>query len=87
MTKPNVDIFAAAQGVGNGAPLKTAKAKANETINRNYIAVRAKSIRNMPVDFFERHEALLRAGATTLDFSAFIVEAVREKLEATENKE
>lgn len=40
----------------------------------------------MPVDFFDRHEALRRAGATTLDFSAFIVEAVREKLEQNDKK-
>ena len=86
MSKAPVDIFEAAQGVGNGAPLKKAKGKASETLARNNIAVRAKSIRNMLVDFFDRHEALRRAGATTLDFSAFIVEAVREKLEQNEKK-
>lgn len=84
MSKPTVDIFAAAQNVGDGAPLKTAKAKAGETVARNDVIVRAKNIRNMPVDFFERHEALRKAGLTTLDFSAFIVEAVREKLGSTE---
>lgn len=86
MSKPKVDIFAAAQGVGDSAPLKTAKAKAGETVARNDVIVRAKNIRNMPADFFERHESLRKAGLTTLDFSAFIVEAVREKLEQNEKK-
>lgn len=79
MSKAPIDIFEAAQGVGKGAPLKTA------TADRS-VAVRSKLLRTIPADFFDRHEALRGAGVTTLDFSAFIVEAIREKLEATEKK-
>lgn len=79
MSKPPVDIFAAAQGVGNGAPLKTAKSSEGVTM-------RPKLLRNLPADFFDRHEALRKAGLTTLDFSSFIVEAIREKLEQNEKK-
>lgn len=82
MSKAPVDIFAAAQGVGNGAPLKTAKtSKSNEGA-----AMRSKLLRSVPADFFDRHEALRKAGLTTLDFSSFIVEAIREKLEQNEKK-
>lgn len=79
MSKAPVDIFAAAQGVGNGAPLKTAKSNEGATM-------RSKLLRSVPADFFDRHEALRKAGLTTLDFSSFIVEAIREKLEQNEKK-
>ncbi|MNH76141.1 hypothetical protein D3C73_284040 [compost metagenome] len=45
---------------------------------------KAKEIRNMPVDFFNRHAALKSEGKTTLLFTAYIIEAVREKLERDE---
>ncbi|MJS61881.1 hypothetical protein DOC35_19560 [Salmonella enterica subsp. enterica] len=77
MSKAPVDIFTAAQGVGDGAPLKTAERSG---------AVKSKLLRNLPIEFFERYEAARKAGATTLGFSAFIVEAMREKLEAIEKK-
>ncbi len=41
---------------------------------------RAKTLRAMPSLFFEAHERLLNKGDTSLDFSNYIVEAVREKL-------
>ncbi|HGA8480930.1 TPA: chaperonin [Salmonella enterica subsp. enterica serovar Virchow] len=82
MSKAPVDIFEAAQGVGTGAPLKTAKTKGGDSS----VPVRSKLLRTLPVDFFDRHEALRKAGLTTLDFSSFIVEAIREKLEQNEQK-
>lgn len=47
---------------------------------------KAKEIRNMPLDFFARHGALKNEGKTTLLFTAYIIEAVREKLERDENR-
>lgn len=47
---------------------------------------KAKEIRNMPVDFFNRHAALKSEGKTTLLFTAYIIEAVREKLERDETR-
>ncbi len=41
---------------------------------------RAKTLRSMPSAFFDAHEKLVNRGDTTLDFSNYIVEAVREKL-------
>ncbi|MNG88058.1 hypothetical protein D3C79_468810 [compost metagenome] len=47
---------------------------------------KAKEIRNMPVDFFNRHAVLKSEGKTTLLFTAYIIEAVREKLERDETR-
>ena len=38
----------------------------------------------MPSAFFDAHENLVNRGETTLDFSNYIVEAVREKLKRDE---
>ncbi|EMK1731230.1 chaperonin [Salmonella enterica] len=54
-----------------GAPLKTAPTS----------RTRAKSIRAMPVEYFDLHEQLRMSRKTSLDFSTYIIEAVREKLE------
>lgn len=90
MKKNAPDIFDAAQGVGDTAPLQTKQAEAKTdkktTLDRWGVATRTKAIRHMPVSYFDQHEALFKAGETRLDFSAFIVEAVREKLEAMKNK-
>lgn len=48
--------------------------------------VRAKNIPNMPLDFFERHAALKADRKTTMVFTAYIIEAVREKLERDETR-
>lgn len=47
---------------------------------------KAKEIRNMPVDFYHRHAELKGAGKTTLLFTAYIIEAAREKLERDETR-
>ena len=41
---------------------------------------RAKTLRSVPSIFFEAHENLIKKGDTSLDFSSYIVEAIREKL-------
>lgn len=75
MTKVKNDLFAAASAASKQAPLKTAGATTGETRRKNL---------NLPVEFFNRFEALKKSGKTTLDFSAFIAEATREKFEALE---
>lgn len=47
---------------------------------------KAKNILNMPADFFTRHAVLKSEGKTTLLFTPYIIEAVREKLERDENR-
>lgn len=68
------DIFDRAKQASQAAPLKTTAATG---------ATRRKNL-NVPAEFFDRFEALKASGKTTLDFSAFILEATREKFEAAE---
>lgn len=42
---------------------------------------KSKSLRAVPASFFDKHAELKAAGKTSLDFSAYIIEALREKLE------
>lgn len=42
---------------------------------------RAKNLRAVPLSFFEAHDQLKSQNGTSLDFSAYILEATREKLE------
>lgn len=58
---------------GNDAPLKEAKATESTT--------KPKHLNAMPVTYFDAHKALKSDGKTSLDFSQYIYEAVREKLE------
>ncbi len=59
--------------VGNDAPLKESGNAGNAT--------KPKSLRAVPVAYFTKHAELKEEGKTSLDFSAYIIEAVREKLE------
>lgn len=47
---------------------------------REKATTKAKHIKNMPISFFEDHAKLKNEGKTCLDFSSYILEAVREKL-------
>jgi len=49
-------------------------------------ATKPKEIRNMPVEFFNRHAALKAQGKTGLLFTAFIIEATRKALEEHEQQ-
>lgn len=42
---------------------------------------RAKNLKTVPASYFEAHKAAKKAGKTSLNFSDYIVEALREKLE------
>lgn len=65
-------------GVGSGAALKESMASdPNEK--------KAKHLKDMPRSYFDDHEELKKTGKTSLNFSAYIYEAVREKLERDKN--
>lgn len=58
--------------VGKGAALKEVNASTGS---------RAKNLKAMPESYFRAHKEVKEDGKTSLDFSAYIIEAVREKLE------
>jgi hypothetical protein len=60
-------------GVGKSAPL-------TENI-QNKPRTRAKNLKSVPAAYFEKHANLKESGKTSLDFSSYILEALREKLE------
>lgn len=71
-SKSGKDIFQMAMNTGNNAPLQTAKKPTG---------TRAKSIRAIPAEYFEMHDQLKKNRKTSLDLSAYMIEALREKLE------
>lgn len=67
------DLFdLATAAVADDAPLQT-KEKSDS-------ATKAKLIKAMPTEFFDAHGKLKTKCKTAMDFSAYIIEAVREKL-------
>ena len=58
--------------VGKGAAL---------TENNKTTSTRAKNLKAMPESYFEAHKKLKAQGKTSLDFSAYIIEALRGNLE------
>lgn len=75
--KPAKDIFAVAGEVATSgaasAPLVTKSTAPKPT-------TRPKLVKPMPVAFYDAHATLKAEGKTAMDFSAYIIEAVREKL-------
>jgi hypothetical protein len=59
--------------VGKGAAL-------SET-DQGEITYRTKTIKTIPSNYFESHEKLKKGGKTGLLFTAYILEAIKEKLE------
>ena len=51
------------------------------TENKGQPTTKAKHLKAVPATYFEKHQALKTAGKTSLDFTAYIIEAIREKLE------
>jgi len=47
-------------------------------------STRAKNLKTVPTSYFDAHKAAKEAGKTSLNFSDYIVEALREKLEKDE---
>ncbi|PMN73131.1 hypothetical protein [Enterovibrio norvegicus] len=60
--------------VGDAAPLKENKDNAGKSSKPKLLSA-------VPVSYFDGHDALKNRGGTGLSFSAYILEAVREKLE------
>ncbi|MDA4293424.1 molecular chaperone GroEL, partial [Salmonella enterica subsp. enterica serovar Minnesota] len=42
---------------------------------------KAKNLKAIPLSYFEAHAELKATSKTSLDFSSYIIEAIREKLE------
>ncbi|EPW7384759.1 TPA: hypothetical protein ACMD15_003419 [Vibrio cholerae] len=57
--------------VGSDAPLK-------ETTDNK---TKPKHLKAVPATYFKKHEELKTNGRTSLDFTSYIIEALREKLE------
>ncbi|SGZ07747.1 YbiA [Moritella viscosa] len=62
--------------VGQDAAL-TENHKSSDTV----ATTKPKHLKTIPVSYFSKHETLKKTGKTSLDFSAYIIEAIREKLE------
>lgn len=60
--------------VGEGAAL-------TETKCSQSIETKAKHLKNIPMSYFNDYKKLKATGKSSLDFSAYIIEALREKLE------
>lgn len=45
------------------------------------LRTKAKNLKAIPVTYFEAHDELKATCKTSLDFSSYIIEAIREKLE------
>lgn len=73
--KDKKSLFDTAQNVGNEARLQV---KGVTTAQRT---VKTKTLKAIPVTYFEAHQKLRDTNKTNLDFSNYIVEALREKLE------
>lgn len=73
--KSKKSLFDAAQNIGNEALLQVNNAvPAKRT-------VRTKTLKAIPTTYFEAHQKLRDTNKTNLDFSNYIMEALREKLE------
>ena len=55
-------------------------AKLVESSTASEPAFKAKHLKSIPAQYFEDHKQLKAAGKTSLNFSDYIVEALREKL-------
>lgn len=77
--KNKQSLFDVAQGVGSEARLQVNQKKDKaEPATRT---VRSKTLKAIPTNYFEAHQKLRDINRTNLDFSNYIVEALREKLE------
>ena len=73
MVKKELD-FNKLEAAGKGAAL-------SEKTQIEITGARSKTLKNIPVRFFKAHEKLKLDGKTGLLFTAYILEALREKLE------
>ena len=69
--------------VGEGAALT--ETKGSQSIDTP-IETKAKHLKNIPMSYFNDYKKLKATGKSSLDFSAYIIEALREKLERDNEK-
>lgn len=69
------DLNKLLHGASSGASLKETTTTPNE---RQF---RQKKLNNVPTSYFEIHKNLKASGLTTLNFEAYIMEAIREKFQ------
>ncbi|EES0776392.1 molecular chaperone GroEL [Escherichia coli] len=66
----------------SSAVTATAPSQPNEGAGRPVAArTKAKNLKAIPLSYFEAHAELKATSKTSLDFSSYIIEAIREKLE------
>lgn len=77
--KNKKSLFDVAQGVGGEARLQVnpEQHKAEPAAR----TVRSKTLKAIPTNYFDAHQKLRDTNRTNLDFSNYIMEALREKLE------
>lgn len=83
MSKRNkADIYATtAAAAGNNAPLQTKAVEPKPDVIAAPKATRSKTLKAVPAVYFDAHAQLKTDNRTSLDFTAYIQEALREKLE------
>ena len=79
MNNPKKDIYAAAIAAGKKASLTNKEPKAEETPSNKSIC--RKQLGAVPVSYVDAHAKLKADRKTSLDFSNYVYEALREKLE------
>lgn len=63
------------------ASLQTSSTATVDEKSQQKSKTRSKNLRAVPETYFEAHSHLKLSNKTSLDFSAYILEAIREKLE------
>lgn len=82
MSRKKVDMTKLG-GAGSGAGLIE---REQTSVEQASVKTKDKLLRAIPVSFEDRHKALKAAGATSLVYGHYIVEALREKLERDEQR-
>lgn len=73
--KNKKSIYDVASALGEDAPLQVTKTQSEVR------QVKTKTLKAIPLAYFDAHQKLRSENKTGLDFSNYIIEAIREKLE------
>lgn len=60
---------------------KKAALTENKSEEAKVVTTKAKHLKAVPMSYFEKHEKMKQEGKTSLNFTDYIIEALREKLE------
>ncbi|NWC63975.1 molecular chaperone GroEL [Cedecea sp. P7760] len=85
-TTPSVAVTNAPSDVNQGDAAESeipAAAKAHHEVGQRIepAKTKAKNLKAIPISYFDAHADLKATSRTSLDFSSYIIEAIREKLE------